>query len=160
MISKSNVKADIPDGLPIAIDPKNRALLQQCLDTLQGRAYADVLTADDVMNHANAAERSLESAGIAPSYRIGASFSVSPSGPSANAYKYSRDGTVIQLERKSRGWLLVRAFRVTVWPRQRGRQVLTMTFQQKRLVLRSAIRAHGISLEEACLAIDELRSAA
>lgn len=138
----------------------NLALIQSALDEIQGRAYADTLTAKDVIDLAAAAESAMDNTGIAASYRQGATFSSTPSGPSANAYKYGRVGTAVVLERKSRGWSLIRAIRVTVWPKQRGRDVLTITPAQKVVIFRLAMRAYSITLDEARSALDDLAKAA
>mgnify|MGYP000556543205 FL=1 len=64
------------------------------------------------------------------------------------------------LERKASGWSLVRAFRVTVWPKQRGRELLTLNPVQKRVVLRLTMRAYAITVDEARNALDDLAKAA
>lgn len=148
------------DRLPILVKEANSELIQSVLDRVQGRAHADILSSSDVLQIAVSAESALESSGIASSYRSGATFSSTPCGPSANAYRYSREGTSVVLERKASGWSLVRAFRVTVWPKQRGRELLTITPVQKRVVLRLAMRAYAITVDEARSALDELAKAA
>ena len=154
-------QAVVPVGrLPIPVKEANSDLIQSVLDCVQGRAHADILSSRDVLQIAVAGESALESSGIASSYRPGATFSSTPSGPSANAYRYSREGTSVVLERKASGWSLVRAFRVTVWPKQRGRELLTITSMQKRVVLRLAMRAYAITVDEARSALDDLAKAA
>jgi len=148
------------DRLPILVKQANLGLIQSVLDRVQGRAYADILSSKDVVQIAVAAESALESSGIAASYRAGATFSSTPCGPSANAYRYSREGTSVVLERKASGWSVVRAFRITVWPKQRGRELLTITPMQKRVVLRLAMRAYAITVDEARNALDDLAKAA
>lgn len=148
------------DRLPIPIKEANSDLIQSVLDRIQGRAHADILSSKDVLRIAAAAESALESGGIASSYRPGATFSSTPSGPSANSYRYSREGTSVVLERKASGWSLVRAFRVTVWPKQRGRELLTLNPVQKRVVLRLTMRAYAITVDEARNALDDLAKAA
>lgn len=147
-------------GLPILVTAANAPQIQLVLDTIQGRAFAEILTASEVVQLAATAESALETAGIAATYRPGSIFCWTPSGPSANAYKYGRDGTSVALERKSSGWQMIRAFRITVWPKQRGRQVLTLTPTQKQIVLRLTMREYSISLEEARTAVDQIAKAA
>lgn len=138
---------------PIAISNENTEILSEVLARIQGRAHADILCAADLLHFASAAERKLENAGIAPSYRAGAMLHVTPSGPSCTAYRYARLGTAVQLDRKASAWMLVRAYRINAWPRQVGRQQLTLTHRQKLHVLKHAMKAHGITATEATVAI-------
>lgn len=137
----------------IAISKDNTESLSEVLARIQGNAHADILCAADLLHFAGAAERKLESAGIAASYRAGAVLHVTPSGPSCTAYKYARLGTAVQLDRKASTWTLVRAYRTNAWPRQVGRQQLTLTPRQKLHVLKHAMKAHGITVAEANVAI-------
>jgi hypothetical protein len=138
---------------PIAITAENTEELSAVLDRIQGTARADILSVADLIHLTNAAERRLEHAGIASSYRTGATLHATPSGSGCTAYKYARAGTAVFLERKSAAWVLVRAYRLTTWPRQIGRQTLTLTPRQKQHVLRHAMKAHGITTTEAAIAI-------
>lgn len=137
----------------IVICKENVESLSEALARIQGSAHADILCADDLLHFAGAAERKLENAGIAASYRTGAVLHVTPSGPSCTAYKYARLGTAVQMERKAFAWTLVRAYRTKAWPRQIGRQQLTLTPRQKLLVLRNTMKTHGISVAEANVAV-------
>lgn len=131
--------------------------LSAALATIQGTARADILVGNDLLHFAEAAERKLEQAGIAASYRAGAALHVTPSGPSCTAYKYARLGTAVHLERKASGWVIVDALRQKAWPRQQGRQQLTLTPRQKQLVLKHVMKAYDIDAMEARNAVDSLR---
>jgi len=138
---------------PIAVVAENSVELASALRSTQGAAHADILTVADLLHLASSAERKMEAAGIAASYRVGATLHSTPSGPSCNAYKYPRLGTAVFLERKSAAWTLMRAYRLTTWPRQVGRQLLVLTVRQKQHVLKHAMRTHGITSTEATVAI-------
>lgn len=144
----------------IAICKENEEGLSEALARIQGSAHADILCADDLLLLAGAAERRLENAGIAASYRAGAVLHVTPSGPSCTAYKYARLGTAVQMERKASAWTLVRAYRTKAWPRQIGRQQLTLTARQKLYVLKNTMKAHGITVAEAHVAVEMIAKAA
>lgn len=147
------------DFFPIAITSENTQKLSEALEHIQGSARADILCAADLLHFARAADRKLESAGIAPSYRAGAILHVTPSGPSCSSYKYPRLGTAVHLVRKASTWVLVRAYRTSSWPRQVGRQQLTLTARQKQLVLKNAMKTHGITSAEAAIAIASIAKA-
>jgi hypothetical protein len=138
----------------IAICKEKLQELSVALAAIQGSARADILVGDDLLHFAETAERKLEQAGIAASYRAGAALHVTPLGPSCTAYKYPRIGTAVHLERKASGWVLVHASRQKAWPRQQGHQRLTLTTRQKVLALKQAC---GIDAVEARSAIDSLR---
>lgn len=143
----------------IAICKENAERLSEALARIRGSAHADILCADDLLHLAGAAERRLENAGIAASYRAGAVLHVTPTGPSCTAYKYARLGTAVQMERKASAWTLVRAYRTKAWPRQIGRQQLTLTARQKLHVLKNTMKAHGITAAEANVAIEMIAKA-
>lgn len=145
---------------PIGLTAESTEELSAALDRIQGTARADILSVADLFHLTSAAERKLENAGIAASYRAGAMLHVTPSGPSCTAYKYARLGTAVQLERKASGWVLVRAYRTKAWPRQVGRQQLTLTPRQKQHVLKNAMKAHGITTAEALVAVEMIAKAA
>lgn len=144
---------------PVAITAENTEELSAALDRIQGTAHADILSIADLVHLASAAERRLENAGIAASYRAGAILHVTPSGPSCTAYKYARLGTAVQLERKASGWILMRAYRTKAWPRQVGRQKLTLTPRQKMHVLKNTMKAHEITVAEAHVAVEMIAKA-
>jgi len=152
----SQAKAKFPQ---IAICTQKLDALSAALDSIQGNARADVLVGSDLLQFAEAAERKMEHAGIAASYRSGATLRVTPSGPSCTAYKYARMGTAVRLERKASGWIIVDAVRQKAWPRQQGRQQLTLTPRQKQLVLKHAMSIYGIDAVEARAAIEGLEKA-
>jgi hypothetical protein len=163
ILTKKTIQSAATDGnsalFSIAICKENTEILAEALARVQGNAHADILCVDDLLHFAGAAERKLENAGIAASYRAGAILHVTPSGPSCTAYKYARLGTAVQLDRKASAWTLVRAYRTNAWPRQVGRQQLTLTPRQKLHVLKNTMKAHGITVAEAHVAVEMLAKA-
>jgi hypothetical protein len=132
----------------ILIDQSNREVIQANLDRIQGHGYADILTIKHLIGLAEDAESALAEAEIAASYRSGARYEFSPSGPTANSYKYSRLGTAVVLERRKRGWFLIDLARISVWPRQKGKTNLVLADEQKRLVLLRVMSFYKIYLKD------------
>lgn len=129
----------------ILVNDENIQNIQSVLDTAQGKAFADILSASDIIDLAHHGERALEVAGIPVSFRKGAIYSVTPSGPVANAYRYARTGTAIVMERRKSCWVLIAISRNSVWPRENGRRILTMTTDQKRRALHRFMKKFDVS---------------
>ena len=85
---------------------------------------------------------------------------VVPKGPSAKAYVYRQTGTLLRMERRAGGWFMTAAERVTTWPGQIRKEVLSLTSRQKTLVIRAALREFRITVEEAAFGLKEIDSMA
>lgn len=131
--------------LNILITDENVQSIQSILDTAQGKAYADILSFADIVDLAQDAESALEVAGIPASFRKGAIYKVTPSGPTASAYRYTRIGTTVVIERSKSGWALIAISRNNVWPREKGKYTLTMTIDQKLRALHRFMKNFDIS---------------
>ena len=152
-MSQVNKKKSDSKGLCIPISEENRAQIQAVLDEKQGPACADELTVDDLLNYALTAERELSKAGIARSYWAGATYRVSPSGPATKAYRYARTGTSLVILRKRDHWVLIMVERVSVWSRQKGGHVLTMTRAQRQRSLKRFFASADLTREEILMAV-------
>lgn len=146
--------------LPVQISDKNVDLIQKILGQIQGRSHANILIAHDVIEFGKKAESLLETAQIARTYRVGSTFMVVPKGPYAKAYEYPQTGTLLRMERRAKGWFMTAAERVTTWPGQSRKEVLSLTSRQKTLVIRAALRDFQITVEEAVLGLKEIDSIA
>jgi hypothetical protein len=153
----ANLKQKSSGKLNILVAEEHRESLQSALDQIQHNAYANVLGATTLLSHVEDAEDQLEEAEIANSHRAGATFSVTPSGPSANAYKFSQLGTAATFERKKGGWFLTHIERVTVWPRQSGKERLSISAKQKGIVISKLLKKFEISKNELHLFLSEPR---
>ena len=147
-------------SLPIKICDETGSEIQKILDDIQGKAHANVLIALEVIEFAKEAERLLESAQIARSYRAGSTFVIVPEGPYAKAYSYKQTGTLLRMERRAGGWFMTAAERVPTWPGQIRKEVLSLTSRQKTLVIRAALRDFRITVEEAAFSLKEIDSLA
>ncbi|WP_028602747.1 hypothetical protein [Ottowia thiooxydans] len=147
-------------SLPIKICDETGSEIQKILDDIQGKAHANVLIALEVIEFAKEAERLLESAQIARSYRAGSTFVVVPEGPYAKAYGYKQTGTLLRIERRASGWFMTAAERVPTWPGQIRKEVLSLTSRQKTLVIRAVLREFRITVEEAASGLQEIDSMA
>ncbi len=144
---------------PILVCREHIEAISDVLAKIQGIARADILTASDLLDFADTAERALAEAGIAGAHRSGAALYVTPSGASSAAYKFRRLGTALNMVRKTSGWFLLSVYRQSAWPKQRGEQRLTLTARQKALTIKSVMKRYGISIQEAGLALHELFNA-
>ena len=147
-------------SLPIQIRDETGNEIQKILDDIQGKAHANILIALEVVEFAKEAERLLECAQIARSYRAGSTFVVVPEGPYAKAYGYKQTGTLLRLERRAAGWFMTAAERVPTWPGQIRKEVLTLTSRQKTLVIRAALREFRSTVVEAAIGLKEIDSMA
>ena len=139
---------------PLAISTSNATQLQRSLDKIQAKSTADILNAGDVIGLAEKAELRLHGISINKRDRTGAKFTVTPAGPECRAYKYSRLGTAVELQRRSRGWVLAQATRVVTYPCQPKKESLKLTDKQKVNLLQKIMVRWSISSAIASLAIN------
>lgn len=98
----------------IKIDSDHATQLRISLAEANGTAEAHAFTRwQDLERLAEAAERQLEALGVAKGRRAGASVIAVSGGTVANAYKFSRKLTRVRIERKTAGWYLTSAERLS-----------------------------------------------
>ena len=131
--------------LSILISIGNIASIQAALNTAQGNSRPYILSAADIIGLAENAERELERAEIAPSFRKGAIYTVVPKGYAKNEYRRSRRGMIVVLERNKSAWALIEVHLINLWPTDKGRQTLTLTMDQKLRALRRLMKNLHIS---------------
>ena len=87
---------------------------------VNGDAGRFTLTPESVVEAAVKAEGRLDEARLPQGKRLGFTVRARSAGPAARAYKYSAAGTEVIMRRTKRGWVLVDASRVRVFPTQVG----------------------------------------
>lgn len=92
--------------------------LYDALYEVNGDAARLVLEPYEVVKLAQLGEERLDIAHLPQTQRPGFKMIVTSAGPGAKAYKYGAIGTRVTLERKPRGWVLVDAERIKVYPQQ------------------------------------------
>lgn len=152
----AKLKKNGAEKLNILVTEEHRDSLQTLLERIQRNAYANVLGVTSLLNFAQDAEESLEDAEIANSFRSGAVYEVKPTGPSANSYKYAQLGTAVTFERKKGGWFLTKIERVQVWPKQKGRERVSLSAKQKTIVISRLLKKFEISKEDLHSSLSEL----
>ena len=119
--------------MKISISDENIPKIQEALDLVQGRAKQHVFTGRDVVILALRAEQQL--LGMLPKTAApGAKASARSGTALANAYKYSRIVTRIELSRGAKDWCFVGASVESAF-REAGRLGLTLTPAQADLAV-------------------------
>lgn len=137
------------NGLSILIIDVNRERIQFALDQAQGESLTNILTADDIFSFAQSGHSELEQAGIPRSYRPGAMMMVWSTWQLSQTHFCKTDGTVVRLEFRKMGWTLVHANRFGISSKRNSRNYLSLTRQQKHLVVVNTMNRYGISRDEA-----------
>lgn len=115
----------------IKITDKNSAAICAALAAVNGKATEHTWTTfGDIDYLAKVAERQLVDLVGSEKAAVGARYKATSGNKVAKAYKYTRAGTAIILERRSTGWFLVDAVFVTLYPNTGGARVLTLTPDQ------------------------------
>lgn len=153
----AKVKKTDAGKLNILVAEEHRDSLQTILEKIQGKAYANVLSVTSLLNFVKDAEALLADAEIANSYRAGATFKVTPNGPSSLSYGYAQLGTSVAFERKKSGWVLTHIERMKVWPRQTGKERLSISLKQKAIVVSQMLKKFEISKDELRLTLSDPR---
>lgn len=124
----------------IKIDNANSSKIQEVLDRENGRAYAHVASAADVIALAARAEASLADRGIPMRQRTGSEASWCDKGPAAKSYGYKRTQTALKIVRGAgHHWFLTKAARVGVYPRQSEQYRITISATQRDHILKTAL---------------------
>lgn len=115
---------------------------------VNGKADSFTLNSSDAITASIDAEKALASKGVPKALRAGTHYTVSSAGPAANAYKYGAIGTRFTLRRNTKGdWSLVSVERITVHPKQSGREYLTVTLAARDAIIRQAL--DGVAIHAA-----------
>lgn len=124
----------------IKIDHANSSKLQEVLDRENGRAYAHVASASDVIALAARAEAFLADRGIPLRQRSGSEAFWCDKGPAAKSYGYKRTQTALKIVRSTgRHWFLTKPARVGVYPQQREQYRITISATQRDHIIKTAL---------------------
>jgi hypothetical protein len=118
-------------ALNIKIDEASKAAIEAALHAINGKARAHAYTdLAEIVRLAEAAECALVALGLPKKLRTGAAWSDTSGSAVANAYDNRRDGTTVRLERRSTGWVLASAAKVTLYKEGGGQGRLSLTQAQ------------------------------
>jgi hypothetical protein len=117
---------------PIRITEKNKVAIVAALAAVNGKATAHAWTTyADIEYLSMVAEKQVIDLLGSQKAAVGAKLQATSGGKVANAYKYSRSGTWVRIERRSTGWFLVSVDHATLYSSGGSRQ-LTLTAEQDR----------------------------
>ena len=117
--------------LNLKIDDANKVGIEVALHAVNGKARAHAYTDfAEIVRLAEVAEQALAELGLPVKLRAGAAWSEASGSEVANAYNSRRDGTAVRLERRSTGWVLASAARVTLYKEGGGKGRLSLTQAQ------------------------------
>lgn len=132
--------------LKIAITPNNAEKVEAALAETNGTATSfTVTTYGEVAAFAEQVERMLDASGLPKGERSGASATARPCGPSAKSYRYAAKSTKIMLKRGAKGWFLVGAAEVHVYPKAPEIVAVTITPAQADTIARKALAGYQIA---------------
>ena len=115
----------------IKITEANSVAIVMSLAEVNGRGTAHTFTTfTEIEQIAAAAEKTLLAYVGSQKAAVGARYKATSGEKVANAYKYTRAGTAITLERRSTGWFLVDAIFVTLYSNTGGDRRLILTAAQ------------------------------
>jgi hypothetical protein len=113
------------------IDSKNTAAIEAALAKTNGRSTAHTFNcASDIIECARIAEEKLQSLHLNKSLRSGAIASAISGGRVANAYKYKRITSTVQMVRGSSAWFLVTLSASKTFRRTAGDTYVSLTAAQ------------------------------
>ena len=102
----------------IKFDIKNAAKINVLLDSVNGRASDHTYREfGDFKTEAERFISKIEALLGGKKYCLGAKFSIESGGSVKSAYKYTRIGTRISLERRASGWFVTNIQRADIWAR-------------------------------------------
>jgi hypothetical protein len=115
----------------VKITDKNADAIVAALAAVNGKATAHAWTYFGEIDYlARVAEKQLLDLIGSQKAAVGAAFRATSGSKVANAYKYTRSGTAVTLERRSTGWFLVHAAEETLYPNTGGDRRLILTQAQ------------------------------
>ena len=102
----------------IKFDIKNAAKINALLGEVNGRASGHTYCQfEDFKTEAERFISKIEALLGGKKYSVGAKFSIESGGSVKSAYKYTRIGTRISLERRASGWFITGIERAYIWAR-------------------------------------------
>lgn len=113
---------------PLDIKIKNERLIENALSTVNGRAYTHTFCSfNEILRIAEIADKKMNDLGMVKTKSVGAQFLAESSGPVANAYDSTRIGTQVIIIRKRDCWALSHIERITLYPQDGGKSLLSLT---------------------------------
>lgn len=147
---ETDLQANPTAGDMVWMTATTKAAVQAALDAANGKATAfTVHYANDIYHLLLQAERYLADNGIPVSDRAGATVTMTPAGPSANAYKNAAISPRVALARSGTGWYLTGVERVDVWPRNPKKFAVTISDRAADALVRRTLAAFGRKPEHA-----------
>lgn len=114
-----------------AVNVNDVVAIEVALKRINGKSVAHTYTTHFEIDHvAAAAEQKLQTLGLPKADRIGAKVVATSGEKVPNAYKYSRQATIVILLRKSSGWFLVDTAGTDLYPGQHGGSKVILTQRQ------------------------------
>ncbi|MBN8489948.1 MAG: hypothetical protein J0M00_00760 [Burkholderiales bacterium] len=121
----------------IKIVAESASTIEAALAAANGKATRHTFsTYNEIADLARYGETRLERMRLPQAERPGAKVDATSGDAMPKAYKYTRNGTRVQLLRRGAGWYLQAAEVCTLWPQDRGGARLTLTAEQDAEALR------------------------
>lgn len=118
-------------ALNIKINEANKVAIEAALHAVNGKSRTHTYTElTEIVRLAERAEDALAKVGLPLKLRTGAAWTETSGDEVANAYKNNRAGTAVRLERRSTGWVLASAAKVTLYKEGGGMGRLSLTQTQ------------------------------
>lgn len=128
----------------IKIEAKNKAAIESALKAVNGKSDAHAYTTmEEVVCVANDYEKKVVKLVGAKARAVGAIAYSESGGSVPDAYKYSRHGTSLKIERRSTGWFLVDVKQVEIY-KDGGRDRLFLTAEQDAAAIDELRKAYSI----------------
>ena len=126
------------------ITEKNKSAIEATLKDCNGKATAHSYTEFGEIEYcALQAEEKVVALVGAKDRAVGAVFYSQSGGSVANAYKYSREGTEVRLERRSTGWFLTEVTRKAIY-KDGGKDLLFLTPDQDEAAIAKIRKSYTI----------------
>ena len=136
---------------PIKITEANAAAIEAALKAVNGEAEAHAYTAfGEIEALAEAAEARLEALGLPKALRVGAQWRETSGAAVANAYAkkaFYRAATIVRLQRRPSGWLMLSAYATTIGASGGGKGELILTAGQDAEAVRRLRAGYGVKAE-------------
>lgn len=125
--------------------PANADAIIEALAKVNGKSSSFCVTTwSAVLETAKAAETAL--AAIPAKDRVGTIVSYRVAGPSATAYKYKANATVIWIERRAAGWYLRDVMMSSVYPREATLFEISITPTGRDAIVKAALAPFAVPL--------------
>lgn len=133
---------------PILINPNNATALEAALAKANGRAAKHTATAADVFGLAERAELHLDIDLLPKSRRPGAEVAWHAKGPFAQAYRYRMTRTKLSIRRGRKGWYLIGAQRVHLYPGQRELFHFMISVAQRDMIISRTLAPYALHIDQ------------